>query len=70
MKDVGELSYFLGIEVCRNSYGIFISQNKFTLDLLKDHKMQHVKPLKLPLDTHIKFSHDPGQFQYLIGKLI
>ena len=36
MKDLGELSYFLGLEVCKSSQGIFISQHKYTKELLKE----------------------------------
>lgn len=34
MKDLGELSYFLGIEVLRLDSGILLSQTKYTMDLL------------------------------------
>ena len=33
MKDLGSLKYFLGIEVLRSKQGIFLSQQKYTLDL-------------------------------------
>lgn len=77
MKDLGELSYFLGIEVDRNEDGIFISQRKYTMDLLKEHHLHNAKPLKLPIDAKLKLKHDEGQplanpttYQHLIGKLI
>ena len=77
MKDLGEIRYFLGIEVDRTKQGIFLSQQKYVLDLLKEFNMMHVKPLKLPMDTHVKllpdsgdFLKDPTPYQHLIGKLI
>lgn len=36
MKELGELSYFLGIEVDRSREGIFLNQGKYTLDLLEE----------------------------------
>lgn len=40
MKDLGELRYFLGLEVTRIEQGIFISQKKYVLDLLKEVGLQ------------------------------
>jgi hypothetical protein len=36
MKDLGDLKYFLGIEVSRSNKGIFLSQRKYALDLLQE----------------------------------
>lgn len=77
MKDLGQLHYFLGIEVDRSPSGIFISQHKYTSDLLKNYKILSSKPLKLPLDPHHKLLPNSGDpfpyapaYQQLIGKLI
>ena len=39
IKDLGNLKYFLGIEVARSRHGIFLSQWKYILDLLKETRM-------------------------------
>lgn len=44
MKDLGPLKYFLGIEVLRSKQGIFLSQRKFTVDLLNEVDMLDCKP--------------------------
>ncbi|CAL9097973.1 unnamed protein product, partial [Musa textilis] len=36
IKDLGHLKYFLGIEITRSKNEIFVSQRKYTLDLLKE----------------------------------
>lgn len=77
MKDLGHLRYFLGIEVDRFSKGIFLSQSKYTHDLIKEYKLSSSRPLQLPLDPNIKLSLNLGDplpikssYQTLIGKLI
>ncbi|XP_056690240.1 uncharacterized mitochondrial protein AtMg00810-like [Spinacia oleracea] len=77
MKDMGELRYFLGIEVDRTDDGIFLSQKKYTLDLLEEYGLSQCKALKLPMDSHQKLAADIGEslphpevYQQLVGKLI
>jgi hypothetical protein len=43
---MGELTYFLGFQVEQLKDGIFISQTKYTQDLLKKFGMKEVKPIK------------------------
>jgi hypothetical protein len=35
LKDLGDLHYFLGIEVKRNKEGLLMSQERYALDVLK-----------------------------------
>lgn len=43
MKDLGALRYFMGIEIDQTSSGIFMSQEKYTQDLLKEYGMLDAK---------------------------
>lgn len=77
MKDLGELRYFLGLEVSRSEEGCFLSQRKYTSDLIKDFGMQSKRSLQLPMDQNVKLHTDsgnllvdPGPYRRLIGKLI
>ncbi|KAL9281130.1 putative reverse transcriptase, RNA-dependent DNA polymerase [Arabidopsis thaliana] len=36
MSDIGLLKYFLGIEVARNSTGMYLCQRKYALDIISD----------------------------------
>lgn len=44
LKDLGELNYFLGIQVTRNTLGLHISQSKYIVDLLGKVNMQDSTP--------------------------
>ena len=81
IKDLGEMKYFLGIELCRSKEGLFISQRKYTLDLLKDAGIQGDKTARMPLEDGYKVPregeiedskvfHDPKLYRKLVGKLI
>ncbi|MCO5580614.1 hypothetical protein L7F22_034484 [Adiantum nelumboides] len=50
MKDLGELRYFLGIEMIRNEGGIWLSQKKYRRDMLMKYGMADCKPMLTPLD--------------------
>ncbi|GJU60800.1 ribonuclease H-like domain-containing protein [Tanacetum coccineum] len=47
--DLGDLKYFLGIEVIKNGHGICLSQRKYSLELLNEFGMLACKPFKIPL---------------------
>ncbi|GJT47777.1 ribonuclease H-like domain-containing protein [Tanacetum coccineum] len=58
MTDLGALNYFLGISADRNSTGLFLSQNKYALQLLKRAHMVHCNPSRTPVDTESKLGPD------------
>jgi hypothetical protein len=73
---MGELTYFLGFQVKQLKDGIFISQMKYTQDLLKKFGMKDAKPIKTPMGTNRHFDLDMGGksvdqkvYQSMIGSL-
>jgi hypothetical protein len=50
MKDLGELKFFLGIEVIRTLEGIWLLQRQYALDMLSKYGMVSCKPISIPLD--------------------
>jgi len=45
IKDLGDLHYFLSIQVVRSSSGILHTQQKYVLDLLHKFQLQTIKPV-------------------------
>lgn len=61
LKDLGDLHYFLGIEVKPVTNGIVLSQGKYLLDLLTCVGMKGCKPVSTPLSTSEKLSLFDGK---------
>ncbi|KAH9658679.1 protein kinase domain-containing protein [Citrus sinensis] len=77
IKDLGQLKYFLGMEVARSKKGIVVSQRQYILDLLKETGMSGCKPSDTPIEANSKlgevkngFPVDNGRYQRLVGRLI
>lgn len=51
LKDLGELNYFLGIDVNKTSNGLHISQAKYIADILVKHKMAYSSLVSTPMST-------------------
>ncbi|KAK3008158.1 hypothetical protein RJ639_015137 [Escallonia herrerae] len=59
-KDLGQLKYFLGIEVTRSKKGIFLSQRKYVLDLLVETGKAGTKPCNTPMNPSVHLTKDDG----------
>ncbi|KAA0041477.1 putative mitochondrial protein [Cucumis melo var. makuwa] len=77
IKDLRNLKYFLGMEVARSKEGIFMSQRKYTLDLLTETGMLRCLPANTPIEFNCKLGNsddqvpiDKEQYQRFVGKLI
>ena len=61
MKDLGDLHYFLRIEVIRIPEGILISQHHYVLSMLFKFGMADCKSILTPLDRTVKLRPDYGK---------
>ncbi|GJR47855.1 putative ribonuclease H-like domain-containing protein [Tanacetum coccineum] len=52
MSSIGELNFFLGLQVKQKEDGIFISQDKYVTDILKKFGFSDVKTSSTPMETH------------------
>ncbi|XP_074352394.1 uncharacterized protein LOC141691563 [Apium graveolens] len=60
MKDLGPVSYFLGIEIHRSVDGFFLSQKKYASDILQEFGMANANSLRLPMDIKLKMTAEMG----------
>lgn len=56
--DLGNMRYFLGVQVKQFKGGIIISQEKYVDDLLKNFHMENCKPVASPLTMKEKLQQD------------
>jgi hypothetical protein len=60
MKYLGELHYFLGLEVWRNVGQTLFFQSKYVREVLKRFKMDQCKSSIVPMEKNVKISCDDG----------
>lgn len=86
MKNLGDLKYFLGIEILRSKTGILLNQRKYALELISDTGLSGAKPANTPLEANIKLTtvehdellgvtddsvlKDVTSYQRLVGRLL
>jgi hypothetical protein len=55
---IGELSFFLGLQITQRFEGMFISQEKYLREMFKRFQMEDSKPVGTPMVTGCKLSKD------------
>jgi hypothetical protein len=76
LKDLGALSFFLGIQVTRDASGLHVCQTKYITELLQKTHMIEAKPSKTPCISGSKLSKlegepltDPTPYRQIVGAL-
>lgn len=76
LKDLGTLSYFLGIEAHHTSHGLLLTQQRYIADLLQRTKMMDCNPVSTPMCPYKPLTlqsgtpmRDPTQYRATVGSL-
>jgi hypothetical protein len=76
MTDLGNLSYFLGMEFVKTSKGMMMHQHKYASELLERFKMDKCNPVSNPCETNSKLEEcseedmvDSTMFKQMVGSL-
>jgi hypothetical protein len=77
MSMIGELSFFLGLQITQRPEGMFISQEKYLREMLKRFQMEDSKPVGTPMVTGCKLRKDDdspdvdqSSYRSMIGSLL
>ncbi|KAG8645680.1 hypothetical protein MANES_10G083250v8 [Manihot esculenta] len=58
MSLMGELTFFLGLQIKQVAEGIFINQSKYIKNMPKKFKMNELKGIETPINSNIKLNRD------------
>nr|GEW68437.1 retrovirus-related Pol polyprotein from transposon TNT 1-94 [Tanacetum cinerariifolium] len=77
MSMMGQISFFLGLQVSQSPGGIFINQSKFALEILNKFGMDSCDSVETPMVDRLKLDEDPSgipvdqtRFRSMVGSLI
>jgi hypothetical protein len=77
MSDLGSLSYFLGIEVDCTEDGYYLSQSRYTQDLILRSGLTDTRTAATPMELQLQLRStdgiplkDPSRYRHLVGSLV
>lgn len=77
IKDMGQLKYFLGLEIDKSWSRISICKKKYALGILQDTSLLNSKPVVFPMESNLKLTsldsnlyEDPSTYRRLIDRLL
>nr|GEU73171.1 retrovirus-related Pol polyprotein from transposon TNT 1-94 [Tanacetum cinerariifolium] len=77
MSMMGEMTFFLGLQVNKSTYGIFINQSNYVLETLKKYGMESCDPVGTPMEIKDKLDLDQNgtpvdatKYRNMIGALM
>ncbi|GJX63777.1 retrovirus-related pol polyprotein from transposon TNT 1-94 [Tanacetum coccineum] len=77
MSMIGELNFFLGLQIKQLEDGIFFNQSKYIKEMLKKFSVENSKPIKTPMSSKTKLTRDEDgesvddtKYQGMIGSLL
>ena len=77
MKDLGHLSYFLGLEITHSTDGLYITQVKYASELLSQAGLTNSNTVDTPIKLHAhltpsgrKLLSNPSLYRRLVGSLV
>lgn len=77
IRDLGEVDYFLSIQLIHTKDGVGVSQRKYIRDILQETNMLDAKPVDTPFVTVCKITKTEGKelsnlskYKRLVGRLL
>nr|GFB92792.1 uncharacterized mitochondrial protein AtMg00810-like [Tanacetum cinerariifolium] len=77
MLMMGEMTFFLGLQVNQSPCGIFINQSKYVLEIIKKYGMESCDPIGTPMEIKNKLNLDQNgtpvdatKYRSMIGSLM
>ena len=77
MKDLGHLSYFLGLEITHSTDRHYITQAKYASELLPQVGLTNIKTVDTPIKLNVYLTpsggkplSNPSLYKHLVGNLV